>query len=55
MIVPHLVKNSQAFAVGTSRERNGDLAFASRCLLENKVAFVLVGSIIHGAMRSPLL
>ena len=51
MIVPHLTKKRLAFSVGTNQERNGDLAFVSLCLLENKAAFVLAGSIIHGAMR----
>lgn len=41
-------------SVGTSRERNTDLASASLYILENKVAFVLAGSIIHGAMRLPV-
>src|SRR5579859_3359926 len=51
MIVPHLARKHLVFSVGINRERNGNLAFVFLCLLENKAAFVLVGSIIHGAMR----
>ena len=51
MIVLHLARKSLAFSVGINRERNGGLAFLFLCPLENKAAFVLAGSIIHGAMR----
>jgi hypothetical protein len=52
---PHLARKRLAFSVGINRERNGSLAFVFLCPLENKAAFVLAGSIIHGAMRlSPL-
>jgi hypothetical protein len=43
------------FSVGTSREKAATLLPPFFVFLENKVDFVLVGSIIHGAMRERMI